>query len=126
MKPDKATLAARVDGKPVFGLPGHPAAAFFAAQLFVRPLLARMQGRDVRPWAVPAVLTESVSANHGRAQYGGVSLIRRDGILYARPIRGRSGLITVLAASDGWFCIPRDYEGASAGETVSVYLYHID
>ncbi len=126
MKPGKPTLVARVDGKPVFGLPGHPAAAFFAAQLFVRPLLARMQGREVRPCAVPAVLTESVSANHGRAQYGGVSLIRRDGTLYARPIRGKSGLITALAASDGWFCIPRDCEGAAAGETVSVYPYHID
>ncbi len=126
MKPGKPTLVAQVDGKPVFGLPGHPAAAFFAAQLFVRPLLARMQGRDVRPCAVPAVLTESVSANHGRAQYGGVSLIRRDGTLFARPIRGKSGLITALAASDGWFCIPRDCEGAAAGETVSVYPYHID
>jgi len=126
MKPGKPTLIGRVDDKPVVGLPGHPAAAFFVAQIFVRPLLARMQGRNVRPCAVPAVLTESVSANHGRAQYGGVSLTRRDGTLYAKPVHSKSGLITSLAASDGWFCIPRDCEGVAAGETVSVYLYHID
>ena len=34
MKPGKPTLLGRAGGKPVFGLPGHPAAAFFVAQLF--------------------------------------------------------------------------------------------
>lgn len=126
MKPGKPTLVGRAAGKPVFGLPGHPVAAFFVSQLFVRPLLARMLGRTVRPRAVPAVLTESVSANHGRAQYGGVRLARRDGILCAEPVRGKSGLITTLAASDGWFCIPRDCEGIAAGRTVPVYVYSID
>jgi len=126
MKPGKPTLVGRAAGKPVFGLPGHPVAAFFAARLFVRPLLARMLGRTVRPLAVPAVLTEAVPANHGRAQYGGVRLARRDGMLYAEPVRGKSGLITTLAASDGWFCIPRDCEGAAAGQSVPVYVYSID
>lgn len=124
MKPGKPTILGRAEGKPVFGLPGHPVAAFFVSRLFVLPLLDRLQGRTPGWYTVPAVLTEAVSANHGRAQYMGVFLSRRDGILCARPIRGKSGLITTLAGSDGWFCIPRDCEGAAAGETVQVYLYH--
>lgn len=126
MKPGKPTILGRAAGKPVFGLPGHPVAAFFISWLFVRPLLDRLQGRTSRQYAVPAVLTETVSANHGRAQYVGVFLAQRDGVRYARPIRGKSGLITTLAGSDGYFCIPRDCEGAAAGETVQVYLYSVD
>lgn len=126
MKPGKPTILGRTAGKPVFGLPGHPVAAFFVSRLFVRPLLDRLQGRTPRQYAVPAVLTETVSANHGRAQYMGVFLSQRDGVRYARPIRGKSGLITTLAGSDGYFCIPRDCEGAAAGETIQVYLYSVD
>lgn len=126
MKPGKPTILGRAGGKPVFGLPGHPAAAFFVSQLFVRPLLDRLQGRTPRRYTVPAVLTEAVSANHGRAQYMGVFLSERDGVLCASPIRGKSGLITALAGSDGYFCIPRDCEGAAAGETVRVVLYSVD
>ena len=126
MKPGKPTILGRAGGKPVFGLPGHPVAAFFVSRLFVRPLLYRLQGRTPRQYTVPAVLTETVSANHGREQYMGVFLSRRDGILYARPIRGKSGLITTLAGSDGCFRIPRDCEGVSAGETVQVSLYSVD
>lgn len=123
MKPGKPTLLGRVDGKPVFGLPGHPAAAFFTARLFVLPLLARLSGRTPQSLTVPAVLAEPVSANHGRAQYIGVRLTRREGAWHALPIRSKSGLISSVSASDGYFCIPRDREGAAAGETVSVTLY---
>ena len=123
MKPGKPTILGRADGKPVFGLPGHPVAAFFVSHLFVRPLLDRLTGCCHRRYAVPAVLTEAVSANHGRAQYMGVFLSERNGVRYARPIRGKSGLITTLAGSDGYFCIPRDCEGLAAGTSVDVWLY---
>ena len=126
MKPGKPTILGSAGGKPVFGLPGHPAAAFFVSRLLVLPLLDRLQGRTPRGYAVPALLTEAVSANHGRAQYMGAFLSRQDGLWYARPIRGKSGLITTLANSDGYFCIPRDCEGMAAGETVWVYLYSVD
>ena len=123
MKPGKPTILGCADGKPVFGLPGHPVAAFFVSHLFVRPLLDRLMGCSHRRYAVSAVLTEAVSANHGRAQYMGVFLSERDGIRYAHPIRGKSGLITALAGSDGYFCIPRDCEGLAAGTSVDVWLY---
>ena len=126
MKPGKPTILGSAGGKPVFGLPGHPAAAFFVSRLLVLPLLDRLQGRTPRGYAVPALLTEAVSANHGRAQYMGAFLSRQDGLWYVRPIRGKSGLITTLANSDGYFCIPRDCEGMAAGETVWVYLYSVD
>ena len=71
-------------------------------------------------YTVTAYLTESVGANHGRAQVGCVHLTEKNGKLYAAPIRSKSGLITTLAGADGYFCIPRDCEGLPEGTAVQV------
>ena len=71
-------------------------------------------------YTVTAKLTESVSANHGRAQYHCCRLERKNGELYAYPIRGKSGLITTLAGAEGYFVIDRDCEGLPQGAEVQV------
>ena len=127
MKPGKPTLLGRTaSGKAMVGLPGHPVAALFAARLFVRALLARLEGRTLRQRQVTARLTEEVSANHGRAQYTGVILRQGPEGLEALPIRGKSGLITTLAGADGYFCIPRDCEGLPAGAWIPVHMFAAD
>ncbi len=126
MKPGKPTLLGRVEEKPVLGLPGHPAAAFFVASLFVPQLLSNLTGRSFDRYTLPAKLTGAVSANHGRAQYVGVHLFREDGVVFAQPIYGKSGLITALAGSDGYFSIPRDCEGLPAGAIVDVAVCSMD
>ena len=123
VKPGKPTILGRAGGKPLVGLPGHPVAACFAAQLFVLPLLGRLMGREQETWTVTAELTESVAANHGREQLNACRLRRCDGRLLAEPIRSKSGLITLLAGADGYFIIARDCEGLPKGAPVQVYLY---
>lgn len=122
MKPGKPTIVGDVSGKPVFGLPGHPVAAHFVAEVFVRPLIDQMLGCDEKIITVKAKLSEAVSANHGRAQYSGVRLEKRDGVLYANPVRTKSGLISSLAGCDGYFCIERDSEGCAKDDEITVYL----
>ena len=69
VKPGKPTILGKTaDAKPLVGLPGHPVAAYFMARLFVLPLLERIMGRERTEYTVAARLTESVNANHGRAQ----------------------------------------------------------
>ena len=111
IKPGKPTILGKAGCKPLVGLPGHPVAAYFITKLFVLPLLSRLTGRKQEIYTTTAKVTESISANHGRAQYHCCRLERRDGELYAYPIRGKSGLITTLAGADGYFCISRDCEG---------------
>ena len=124
IKPGKPTILGKAGCKPLVGLPGHPVAAYFITKLFVLPLLDRLAGSSRESYTVTAKLTESVSANHGRAQYHCCRLERKDGTLYAYPIRGKSGLITTLAGADGYFCIDRDCEGlpryADVQVTVSI------
>lgn len=122
VKPGKPTILGKSGNKPLVGLPGHPVAACFVTKLFVRPLLDRLAGQErERPW-LTAVLSESVSANHGRAQVNACRLERRGGELVAVPIRSKSGLITQLAGADGFFVIDRDSEGLPKGGQVQVYL----
>ena len=73
-------------------------------------------------YTVSAILTEEIGANHGREQLNCCHLQRKDGILYAYPIRSKSGLITTLANADGYFCIPRDCEGLKKGSEIQVTI----
>lgn len=120
IKPGKPTILGKTGSKPLVGLPGHPVAAYFITKLFVLPLLSRLMGRRQEQYTVTAKVTESISANHGRAQYHCCRLERREGQLYAHPIRGKSGLITTLAGAHGYFCIDRDCEGLPRNAEVQV------
>lgn len=123
IKPGKPTILGKAGNKPLIGLPGHPVAACFVAQLFVLPLLGRLMGQKQEDYTVTAELTESLGANHGREQINACHLNREGGKLLASPIRSKSGLITQLAGADGYFIISRDCEGLPRGAQVQVYLY---
>lgn len=123
IKPGKPTILGKSsEGKPLVGLPGHPAAAYFIARTFVHPLLARLAGEKISEKTVSAILAESVNANHGRAQITPCRLEKDGDKLYAIPIRSKSGLITQLARADGFFMISRDCEGLPKGAEVSIIL----
>ncbi|MBR2790114.1 MAG: molybdopterin molybdenumtransferase MoeA, partial [Eggerthellaceae bacterium] len=121
VKPGKPTMVADVAGKPVFGLPGHPVAAYFMFIELVRPLLLGVA--EAKESQVSAVLAAGVPSNHGRAEFVAVRLEDRDGVAFAVPVRGKSGLISQLAGADGYFIIDRNREGVAAGDPVDVRLF---
>jgi len=119
MKPGKPTILGKVGNKPVFGLPGHPVAAYMVTELFIRPLIANIMGATIKNKSATAKLSEAISSNHGREEYIPVKV---DNITAtAIPVKGKSGLISGLADIDGYICIPRDCEGLPKGSTVTVY-----
>ena len=122
VKPGKPTILGRAGRIPLIGLPGHPVAACIVAKLFVLPLLGRLSDRVREQLPVTAELTESLGANHGRAQVSACVLKREGGKLLATPIRSKAGLITQLAGADGFFVIDRDCEGLPKGAAVQVFL----
>lgn len=122
IKPGKPTILGKHGSQPLVGLPGHPVAAWVVTRLFVLPLLARLEGRELRDSSVSAVLKESLSANHGRAQVNACRLAWENGQLTALPIRSKAGLISQLAGADGFIYTPRDREGLAQGELVQVIL----
>ena len=51
-----------------------------------------------------------------------VRLLPAEGGYLARPVFGKSGLITTLTEADGYIMIPLNREGLCTGESVDVWL----
>lgn len=119
VKPGKPTMFAVCDNKPVFGLPGHPAAAFFIFQYLVKPAVLKMQGRIQNERTVKAHITENIPSNHGRAEMVAVKLNGDS----AEPLHAKSGMVSFLAKADGYIFIPRDKEGIPKDGEVEVILF---
>lgn len=128
VKPGKPLIAGLVRGKPVFGLPGHPAAVTVCFLNFVAPVIVKMacEERTAGTWvheSVSAVLSKNVSSAPGREDHIRVSLRWDSGTLFADPILGKSGLIRTLVMADGIFVVPSQAQGIGKGERVEVRLF---
>ncbi len=122
MKPGMPSAAAVVDGKPIFMLPGSPAAALLSFYTFVIPALYRMMNVKIvaRKWSVvEGVLTRRVSSQLGirsnvrvRWENGKVEPVRVSG----------SGILSSMVRANGLLIVPEEVEGFDEGEVVSVVL----
>jgi len=123
IKPGKPTILADVGGKAFWGLPGHVASAMVVFHVLVRRQLEHIAGARPRlEIQVPARLTRNVASVHGRRDYLRVRLEYRDGLLWASPVLGKSGLIRTMVEADGLVEIDRDAEGLDQGAEVQVHL----
>lgn len=88
------------DGRRVLGLPGNPASALVCGELFLRPLLAAMQGGEPGPTLASARLKGPMPANSGREHWARARLLSSDGALWAEPMGDQdSSLVKVFAES---------------------------
>lgn len=126
VKPGKPTILGAVQGKPVAGLPGNPAACLVAFRLFVLPALRKLMG--VKPWVpwegcVRAVLSHPIASPVGREEYLRVDLRREAEKTWAVPLPGDSGLLTTMVNAAGLVLIPANQPGLDAGDEVDVILF---
>ncbi len=118
LKPGKPTILGKCDNKAVFGLPGHPAAAYFVALRLVIPFLAQLSGTEYKAFKGKYILSTDIPSNHGREEMVAVKI--KDGKIY--PVFGKSGLVSLLSESDGYIIIDRNREGIFSGEEAEVYF----
>jgi molybdopterin molybdotransferase len=119
LQPGKPTILGRVQGKPVIGLPGHPASAYIVLRALVRPLVGALAGGLPPERRVTARLAGNIPSPRGREDW---VRVRLDGEL-AWPVFGKSGLLNTLAASDGVVVVAAEREGMETGEGVEVILW---
>lgn len=119
MKPGKPTIIGKIGKKAVFGLPGHPAACCFVAEVLVNKFIDICLGRNRKTEANKYILSENISSNHGREEY---VCVKTDGDT-AFPVYAKSGVISLLSSCDGYIRIERDSEGLKKGEEVSVFSF---
>lgn len=124
VKPGKPTILGRVENKAVIGLPGHPASAYVIFKVFVHQILNRMNGlKDEPEPAVTAEMACNYPSNNGREEFLPVELKEAEGKLYAHPVFGKSGMITMLTSAKGYIHISRGSEGIDKGNQVRVVIF---
>lgn len=128
ISPGKPLIMTKKGNQSLWGLPGHAASALVCAEVFIRPLIARLlgqSGEDARLGLFKAVLSRSVASAQGRRDYIRVRLSpseNADDPPLATPVMGKSGLITTLVAADALIVCPEDEEGLEEGRTVDIRL----
>jgi molybdopterin molybdotransferase len=123
-KPGKPLFFGVRDGASVFGLPGNPVSAMVCFELFVRPALVKMMGREERGRPRVQVYFEEDVRNHfGRMHAMRVSLEQTERGWLARSVGAQgSGLVSSLAKADALALIGPESEGVRAGETVEAIV----
>lgn len=123
IKPGKPTVLAVAQGKPVFGLPGHPMSCLVVFNLFVAPAIARWMGTTLDRRTTQARLSANVASIAGREDYVSVKLRRENWEVWADPVFSKSAAISGLIYADGVMRIPEDAEGVEKGRWISVMLF---
>jgi molybdopterin molybdotransferase len=123
VRPGKPTwFGTLADGRRVLGLPGNPASALVCAELFLRPLLAALTGRDPAPALIAARLTAPLPANGPREHWMRAALsIDPQGraMVSAFPDQD-SSLVGVFSRADALIRRPVSGGAARAGDIVDV------
>lgn len=119
MKPGKPTLIGKIGSTPVFGLPGHPAACCFVTETVVKPAVEVLLHTSLPARVRAAKIADNISSNHGREEF---VCVRLEGDK-AVPVYGKSGVVSTLAAADGYIVVGRDTEGLLSGAEVTVRLF---
>lgn len=125
LKPGKPTILGYDEESEtvLVGLPGHPAAAMMVFELFVIWLYRQMTGQKEAP-ATVARISENVAAAGGKTTCIFVELSpNEEGMYTAKPILGKSGLMTTLTRSDGYTLIDADDEGLKKDQWIRVTLF---
>lgn len=112
-------LAVGHDGTPLFGIPGYPVSAAMCADLFVRPLIERLAGRDRDDdITIDVELTRKLFSPLGEDEFVRVVAARVDDRLVATPLRRGAGVISSLSRANALVTVPRFSEGVPAGTRV--------
>jgi molybdopterin molybdotransferase len=108
----------------VFGLPGNPVSAMVCFELFVRPALVKMMGRQElgRP-RIQVYFEKDVRNNFGRMHAMRVSLEKTERGWLARSVGAQgSGLVSSLTKADALALIGPESEGVKSGEFVEAIV----
>lgn len=109
IRPGKAQTFGVVEGTPVFGLPGNPAAAYVGFEMIVRPALRKMQGyvHFDRP-RVRAKLSRDMKKKDPRRMFLRSTLYKNDeGDYVVAPAKNQSsGLFGVIQRSNCMAIMP--------------------
>jgi molybdopterin molybdotransferase len=123
ISPGKPTILAKSRNLAIWGLPGQVTSTMVVFEIVVKPFIDHIGGlslKNERNFKLSARLSRNIASAQGRTEFIRVRLNHKDGILWADPILGKSGLINTMVNADGLIEIGTDTEGLDKGVTVAV------
>ena len=123
-KPGKPLFYGKRDETRFFGLPGNPVSAMVCFDLFVRPALVAMMGREDRKRPrIQVYFERDVENKFGRMHAMRVALKRTENGWLARSVGAQgSGLVSSLTRADALALIGPESEGVRAGDPVEAIV----
>lgn len=119
MRPGKPLMAGRMGDAVLLGLPGNPVSATVCALLFLRPMLAKMQGFDGLPVPARAVLGADVGPTGPRTHYMRARLLPGESLPQILPVESQdSARMRLLAEADALLIRPLGDGPRKAGDVV--------
>ncbi|TPI51346.1 MULTISPECIES: gephyrin-like molybdotransferase Glp [unclassified Mesorhizobium] len=123
MRPGKPLMFGRLGDIRCIGLPGNPVASLVCSQLFLKPLLARLGGRDFRQDIRQARLGAAMQANDLRQDYVRAVVRQEAGMLVATPFSIQdSSMLRILAEANGLIVREPSASAAAVGNACSVIM----
>lgn len=128
MRPGKAQTFGIINGTPVFGLPGNPAAAYCGFIILIRQALRKMQGyQNFEAPMVKARLAKDRKKKTDRRMYSRATLVRRDGELWVELAKNQSsGLFSTMQRANCLAIIPENTEPAKKGDLIDCILVNVE
>ncbi|TIU63673.1 MAG: molybdopterin molybdenumtransferase MoeA, partial [Mesorhizobium sp.] len=123
MRPGKPLMFGRMGRTRCIGLPGNPVASLVCSQLFLKPLLARLGGRDFRQDLREARLGTAMQANDLRQDYVRAVVREEAGSMVATPFGIQdSSMLRMLADANGLVVREPFAPAAAAGDACRVLM----
>lgn len=123
VKPGKPTIVGLANGKLVFGLPGHPSSSILLFNIFVKEAMKEILSIEETSKAAYCVMDSNFPSSAGKKTFQMVKVYEKDDKLFASPVFGKSGMITLLSKADGFIELEPHEEGIYSGETRKVYYF---
>lgn len=124
VRPGKPTILALCDQKPIIGLPGNPVSAYVVANIFVVPLIKKLNGEAnfLDQQIKKGILTVNLNSVSGREDWVPVKIneTANSQLISIEPVFYKSNLIFSIIRADGFVRIPPDVTGYSTGAEVEV------
>ena len=115
MRPGKPLIFGHLNNSKFLGLPGNPVSALVCCQLFLKPMLLKMQNIDHSITLTKAILKKDLKQNDERQDY--IRAYSKNGVVDYHHIQDSSSL-NVLSRSNVYIVRKPFAEAAKAGELV--------
>ena len=121
VKPGKPTLFGKIDGTPIFGMPGYPTSCLNNSYVFLTPGLRKIAGLPpVNHREITVKMGHRMESKSDREQF--ITVRIREGKAFR--VFKHSGDITSMTHADGFMILPIGKSIIKEGEPVQVTLFN--